>query len=94
MGVAHSCESGALTQPSLGYRTEGGNVTDVLMRNVPEEDLARIDRHAARMGLSRGEYLRRAIAQDAARVSESLTVDQFAKFTNLADDDLMRDAWS
>jgi len=69
-------------------------LTDVLIRNVPEEDLARIDEHAARMGLSRGEYLRRAIAQDAARASAPLTRDQFAKFANLADDDLMRDAWS
>lgn len=69
-------------------------MTDVLIRNVPDEDLARIDAHAARLGLARGEYLRRQIAKDAARGSGSVTVDQFAKFADLADEELMRDAWS
>ena len=36
---------------------------DVLIRDVPAEDLARIDGHAARLGLSRTEYLRRRLAE-------------------------------
>jgi hypothetical protein len=31
---------------------------DILIRDVPADDLARIDAHAARLGLSRTEYLR------------------------------------
>ncbi len=69
-------------------------MTDVLIRNVPDDELARIDEHAARLGLSRGECLRRQIAKDAARGSGPMTVDQFAKFADLADEELMRDAWS
>lgn len=68
-------------------------MTDVLIRNVPEDELAQIDARAARLGLSRGEYLRRQIAKDAARGSGTVTVDQFVKFADLADEHLMRDAW-
>lgn len=75
-------------------------MTDVLIRNVPEEDLRRIDEKAARMGLSRADYLKRQIAQDARRAlpDQPLTLDDFATFANLAsdllDEDVMREAWS
>lgn len=69
-------------------------MTDVLIRNVPDDELARIDARAAHLGLSRGEYLRRQIAKDAARGSATVTVDQLAKLADLADEELMRDAWS
>lgn len=67
---------------------------DVLIRNVPEEELVQIDGRAASLALSRGEYLRRQIAKDAAREPEKVTTDQFAKFEDLADEELMRAAWS
>ncbi len=69
-------------------------MTDVLIRNVPDSELARIDERAARLGLSRGEHLRRQIAKDAGRGSEQLSISQLAKFADLADDGLMTDAWS
>jgi plasmid stability protein len=73
-------------------------MTDVLIRNVPDEDLARIDKRAARLGLSRGEYLRRRITQDAARDEGGLTVSDLqlaaTRSQDLLDDDVMRDAWS
>ncbi len=73
-------------------------MTDVLIRNVPDEDLARIDARANRLGLSRSEYLRRRIIQDAARSQTSATRSDFTRFADLArdllDDDVMRDAWS
>jgi hypothetical protein len=73
-------------------------VTDVLIRNVSEDDLARIDERAARLGLSRGEYLRRRIAQDAARDEVSLSVADLERAAilsrDLLDDAVMRDAWS
>lgn len=71
-------------------------MTDVLIRNVPEEDLRRIDEKASRLGMSRTDYLRRQIADDARRSAPDrpLTADDFAKFADLADEDLMRQAWS
>ena len=71
---------------------------DVLIRDVPSEDLARIDGHAARLGLSRTEYLRRRLHQDAARPAVPVTVEDLrtftARFRDLDDPDVMRQAWS
>ncbi|WP_026821073.1 ribbon-helix-helix protein, CopG family [Arthrobacter castelli] len=73
-------------------------MTDVLIRNVSDDDLARVDKHAAKLGLSRGEYLRRRIAQDAGRTSEAATMADLERFASLSqdlrDDDVMRDAWT
>jgi len=71
-------------------------MTDVLIRNVPEDDLRRIDEKASRLGMSRTDYLRRQIADDARRsvLERPLTADDFSKFADLADEDLMRQAWS
>ena len=38
---------------------------DVLIRDVPVDDLVRLDARAARLGLSRNEYLRRQLRQSA-----------------------------
>jgi hypothetical protein len=73
-------------------------VPDVLIRDVPEGDLARIDVQAARLGLSRTEYLRRRLHQEATRSSATVTVgdlQQFAsRFSDLDDPEVMRRAWS
>lgn len=73
-------------------------MTDILIRNVPGDDLARIDEHAARLGLSRGDYLRRRIAQDAQRSPAVVTVADFEHLSDigrdLLDDEVMRGAWS
>ncbi len=71
---------------------------DILIRDVPPEDLARIDAHAARLGLSRTEYLRRRLHQDAGRPATPVTVADFetfaARFGDLGDPEVMREAWS
>jgi len=72
---------------------------DVLIRDVSAEDLARIDAHAARLGLSRTEYLRRRLHQDAAsRPGSPVTTDdlmEFAtRFRDLEDSEVTRQAWS
>ena len=73
-------------------------MTDVLIRNVSEDDLAQIDDQATRLGLSRSEYLRRQIGQLASRRSNSVTRVDFVRLSELAvdllDDDVMRDAWT
>jgi ribbon-helix-helix CopG family protein len=71
---------------------------DVLIRDISAEDLARIDAHAARSGLSRTEYLRRRLRQEAARPSMPVTaadLQRFAsRFSDLQDPEVMRQAWS
>jgi len=71
---------------------------DLLIRNVPAEDLARIDALAARLGLSRTEYLRRRLHQEAAAPHGPVTADHLREFSSrfgdLADPDVMGRAWS
>jgi hypothetical protein len=70
----------------------------VLIRDIPAEDLARIDTHAARLKLSRTEYLRRRLHQEASRPSTPVTtadLRRFAdRFSDLDDPEVMRQAWS
>jgi hypothetical protein len=70
----------------------------VLIRDIPAEDLARIDAHAARQGLSRTEYLRRRLRQDAARPVGPVTVADLQRFSSrfgdLGNEQIMRGAWS
>jgi hypothetical protein len=72
-------------------------MADVLIRDVPEAVLAGVDAHAARLGLSRVEYIRRRLAADAASSSASVSPDDlraFAdRFADLADVEIMDDAW-
>lgn len=72
-------------------------MSDILIRDVPENVLVSLDSNAARLGLSRSEYLRRQLAI-AASVSPGTTtaVDwaQFAdRFTDLGDPAVMDRAW-
>src|SRR5450755_3829812 len=73
-------------------------MADVLIRDVPSEDLARVDANAARLGLSRTEYLRRRLHQDATRPATPVTVADLeafaARFGDLSDPGVMRHAWS
>src|ERR1700731_3426146 len=58
----------------MGYHMEA-EMTDVLIRDVPEEVIAALDAHAARLGLSRSEYVRRRLAQDAATPGSPVGVE-------------------
>jgi plasmid stability protein len=77
----------------------GDPMPDVLVRDIPDDVVAAIDARAARLGLSRNEYLRRRLYQDA-QVTGDQTVRAgdlraFAdRFADLADPLVMRDAWS
>jgi hypothetical protein len=70
---------------------------DVLIRDVPDAVLAEVDAHATRLGISRVEYIRRRLAADAATSSTPVsTADLRAfaqRFADLADPELMGDAW-
>lgn len=71
---------------------------DVLIRDVPADDLARIDEQARRAGLNRTEYLRRRLHTEAARSTSPVTSGDLTAFASLvqdlADTDVMRQAWS
>lgn len=71
---------------------------DVLIRDVRAEDLARIDALAAGLKLSRTEYLRRRLHQEASRLSTPVTstdLQRFrSRFSDLEDSEVMRRAWS
>jgi hypothetical protein len=72
-------------------------MTDMLIRDVPDDVIAAVDAHAGRLGLSRSEYVRRRLAQDAAVQDSAVTVQDLALFTetfsDLADPDVMSRAW-
>jgi hypothetical protein len=72
-------------------------VADVLIRDVPDKVLAGVDAHAARLGISRVEYIRRRLAADAVTSSAPVSVDDlrdFAeRFGDLANDEVMDRAW-
>lgn len=72
-------------------------MTDMLIRDVPDEVLAAVDARAGRLGLSRSEYVRRRLAQDAALPNAPVTTTDLAKFADtfgdLADPDVMSQAW-
>jgi plasmid stability protein len=72
-------------------------MADVLVRDVPDHVVAALDAHAARLGLSRSEYVRRRLAQDAAVSGSAVSVDDLARFAevfaDLADPDVTAQAW-
>jgi len=72
-------------------------MTDVLVRDVPEEVVAALDARAARLGLSRGEFLRRRLAQESTSGAGTVSAADLASFgesfSDLADPDVMKDAW-
>lgn len=51
----------------------------MLIRDVPDDVLAAIDARAAEMGLSRVEYIRRRLAQDARIVPLRVTPEDLVR---------------
>jgi hypothetical protein len=72
-------------------------MSDMLIRDVPEDVLTAIDTNAARLGLSRSEYVRRELARVAQRSASSVTTDDLQRFvitfSDLANADVMDQAW-
>jgi Ribbon-helix-helix protein, copG family len=72
-------------------------MTDMLIRDVPDDVIAAVDAHAKRLGLSRTEYVRRRLAQDAAVEGSAVGVQDLLRFTetfaDLADPEVMTQAW-
>jgi predicted transcriptional regulator len=72
-------------------------MSDVLIRDIPDDVLAALDQLAARLGLSRTEYIRRRLAQDARTARITVTTDDWRRFaeahSNLANPAVMDRAW-
>lgn len=72
-------------------------VTDMLIRDVPDDVVAAVDARASRLGLSRSEYVRRRLAQDAAAAGAVVSTEDLARlselFGDLDDPDVMSQAW-
>jgi hypothetical protein len=77
-------------------------MADILIRDVPDAIVAELDAAADRAGISRVEYLRRALAAEAYRVTRDsrspLGRDDWSRLgdltSDLADEEVMRGAWS
>ena len=71
-------------------------MTDMLIRDVPDDVIAALDAHAGRLGLPRSDYVRR-LAQDAAVSGAPVSVQDLVRFADvfadLADADVMTQAW-
>jgi ribbon-helix-helix CopG family protein len=76
---------------------KGVTMSDLLIRDVPEEVLAALDKHAVRLGLSRSEYIRRRLAQDAHTAAVTVTTADWRRFTDdfadLGDVEVIGQAW-
>ena len=72
-------------------------MSDILIRDVAESTVAEIDRRASDLGVSRNEYLRRWLDTEM-RITQPVTVEDLRRFgrlaRDLADSDVMREAWS
>jgi hypothetical protein len=70
------------------------HMTDILVRDVPDDVVAAIDNNARRAGLTRAEYLRRLFAQQQGPAITREQLQRFAKRTaDLDDPEVMADAW-
>ncbi len=71
---------------------------DVLIRHVPAEDLKLLDEQAARLRISRSEYLRRHLHREARRIVGPVTAGDLRALghlvADLADHAVMPDTWS
>jgi len=73
-------------------------MTDILIRDVPDDVVTAIDARAAAVGLSRNEYLRRRLAQDSRVGTRRVSLEDLRDFAercaDLKDPEVMRQAWS
>lgn len=72
-------------------------MSEILIRGVPDDVLAVLDQLAARMGLSRTEFIRRRLIQDARAARMSVTQEDWNRFTDsyrdLSESAVMDHAW-
>ena len=94
----HRRQLGVLANPTL-HRLPGRTRLGpgLRLRDVPDDVVAALEAHARRLGLSRTEYVRRRLAQDAAVSDSPVSTEDLTRFADtfgdLADPDVMSQAW-
>ena len=72
-------------------------MTDMLIRDLPDNVVAALDAQAERLGISRSEYVRRRLTQDAATSGSAVSTTDLARFAEVFADldnpDVMSGAW-
>jgi plasmid stability protein len=72
-------------------------MTDILIRDLPDEVIDALDARARELGLSRTEYVRRRLTQDAEASASTVDVEDLRRFSqvfaDLADPDVQAQAW-
>ena len=72
-------------------------MTDMLIRDMPDDVIVALDARARQLGLSRSEYVRRRLTQDASAAASPVSVHDLARFADsfgdLADPEVMSRAW-
>ena len=72
-------------------------MADILIRDVPDDVITAIDAQAARLGISRNEFMRRALSQLKQRQGPALGADDLRRFADtfhdLADPEVIDQAW-
>lgn len=72
-------------------------MTDLFIRDLPPDVVAAIDAQAARLGLSRNEYVRRELSQVRQRQGPPDSTSDLRRFadtfSDLADREIMDQAW-
>jgi hypothetical protein len=72
-------------------------MSDVLIRDIPDDVLVALDQLAAKLGLSRTEYIRRRLAQDARTANITVTTGDWRRFADsygdLGNPAVMDQAW-
>jgi plasmid stability protein len=72
-------------------------MSDILIRDLPDDVVAEIDASAARLGISTDEYVRRQLVRESRRAKQPVTVDDLRRshelLSSLRDRGLMDQAW-
>jgi plasmid stability protein len=72
-------------------------MTDILIRDLPDGVIDALDARARQLGLSRTEYVRRRLTQDAEASTSTVDVQDLRRFSqvfaDLADPDVQAQAW-
>ena len=72
-------------------------MSDILVRDLPDDVVAEIEASAARLGISKAEYVRRQLVRESRRVKQPVTVDDLRRshelLDGLRDRGLMGQAW-
>lgn len=82
----------------ISQRREVPTLSDILIRDAPDDVVGLLEQKARRLGLSRTEYLRRVLVRESSGGHADITLDDWRAFAerhvDLDDPAVMRQAWT